>query len=85
MQLTIYTDYTLRVLIYLGVQPEYKRSNIKEIAEFYKISNNFIKGYCGFLHALNSLNQSNSPYVNTKGAAYNSTEEIMNSQTNKVN
>ena len=42
MQLTIYTDYTLRVLIYLGVQPEGKRSNIKDIAEFYKISNNHL-------------------------------------------
>ncbi|UCZ53157.1 Rrf2 family transcriptional regulator [Bacillus shivajii] len=42
MQLTIYTDYTLRVLIYLGIQPEDQRSNIKEIANFYNISNNHL-------------------------------------------
>lgn len=42
MQLTIYTDYSLRVLIYLGIQSEGKRSNIKEIADFYNISNNHL-------------------------------------------
>lgn len=42
MQLTSFTDYTLRVLIYLGVQPEEKRSNIKEISDFYSISFNHL-------------------------------------------
>ncbi|MDG5789740.1 Rrf2 family transcriptional regulator [Evansella sp. AB-P1] len=42
MQLTIYTDYTLRVLLFLSIQPESKRSNIKEIADFYKISSNHL-------------------------------------------
>ncbi|WP_078596632.1 Rrf2 family transcriptional regulator [Evansella clarkii] len=42
MQLTIYTDYTLRVLMYLGAKPEGSRSNIKEIAEFYNISSNHL-------------------------------------------
>lgn len=42
MQLTSYSDYTLRVLIYLGVQPKDKRSNIKEISDFYNISFNHL-------------------------------------------
>ena len=42
MQLTIYTDYALRVLIYLGLQPAEKLSNIKEIASFYNISSNHL-------------------------------------------
>ncbi|MGO4886343.1 Rrf2 family transcriptional regulator [Anaerobacillus sp. MEB173] len=42
MQLTAFTDYTLRVLIYLGVQPENKRSNIKEISDLYNISFNHV-------------------------------------------
>lgn len=42
VQLTAYTDYSLRVLIYLGVQPENKRSNIKEISDTYNISNHHL-------------------------------------------
>ncbi|AST93870.1 Rrf2 family transcriptional regulator [Sutcliffiella cohnii] len=42
MQLTTYTDYALRVLIYLGIQPQDKRSNIKDISAFYHISNNHL-------------------------------------------
>ncbi|WP_416149610.1 RrF2 family transcriptional regulator [Salipaludibacillus sp. HK11] len=42
MELTTYTDYTLRVLIYLGIQPEHKRSNIKEISNLYNISFNHL-------------------------------------------
>lgn len=42
MQLTSFTDYTLRLLIFLGQQPEGKQSNIREIAEFYSISNNHL-------------------------------------------
>lgn len=42
MQLTAYTDYSLRVLIYLAVQDKDKRSNIKEIADLYKISMNHL-------------------------------------------
>lgn len=38
MNLTSYTDYALRVLIYLGIQPDGKRSNIKDISDFYHIS-----------------------------------------------
>ncbi|SDY25448.1 Rrf2 family transcriptional regulator, nitric oxide-sensitive transcriptional repressor [Evansella caseinilytica] len=42
MQLTIYTDYALRVLIYLGAQPVGKLSNIREIAGCYNISYNHL-------------------------------------------
>lgn len=42
MQLTTYTDYTLRVLIYLGMQTNGEKSNIKEISSFYNISNNHL-------------------------------------------
>lgn len=42
MQLSAYTDYTLRVLMYLGAQASDKRSNIKEISSFYNISNNHL-------------------------------------------
>jgi len=42
MQLTTYTDYTLRVLIYLGMQASGEKSNIKEISSFYNISNNHL-------------------------------------------
>jgi len=42
VQLTAYTDYSLRVLIYLGVQPLEKRSNIKEISDIYNISNHHL-------------------------------------------
>ncbi|MFS1513703.1 Rrf2 family transcriptional regulator [Chengkuizengella sp. SCS-71B] len=42
MRLTNYTDYTLRVLLYLATQPKDKISNIKEISETYGISNNHL-------------------------------------------
>jgi Rrf2 family nitric oxide-sensitive transcriptional repressor len=41
MQLTYYTDYSLRVLMYLAVQPE-RMINISEIAERYGISRNHL-------------------------------------------
>ncbi len=41
MQLTYYTDYSLRVLMYLAVQPE-RMANISEIAERYGISRNHL-------------------------------------------
>jgi len=41
MQLTQYTDYSLRVLIYLGTHPE-RRITISEIAEVYDISRNHL-------------------------------------------
>lgn len=42
MRLTNYTDYSLRVLIYLASQEPSKLSNIKEIAEVYGISKNHL-------------------------------------------
>ncbi|MGN7941362.1 RrF2 family transcriptional regulator [Metabacillus sp. 22489] len=42
MRLTNYTDYSLRVLIYLATKPKDEFSNIKEIAEAYNISKNHL-------------------------------------------
>ncbi|MGE6258019.1 Rrf2 family transcriptional regulator [Heyndrickxia sporothermodurans] len=42
MRLTNYTDYSLRVLIYLAALEAGKLSNIKEIAEVYGISKNHL-------------------------------------------
>jgi Rrf2 family nitric oxide-sensitive transcriptional repressor len=41
MQLTYYTDYSLRVLMYLAIKPE-RMANISEIAEGYGISRNHL-------------------------------------------
>ncbi|MDX1811223.1 MAG: Rrf2 family transcriptional regulator [Gammaproteobacteria bacterium] len=41
MQLTRYTDYSLRVLIYLSLNRD-RSSTISEIADFYKISRNHL-------------------------------------------
>jgi len=41
MQLTLYTDYSLRVLIYLGLRPN-EQATITEIARSYKISRNHL-------------------------------------------
>ena len=41
MQLTLYTDYSLRVLIYLGIRPE-RQATITEIAKSYNISRNHL-------------------------------------------
>lgn len=42
MRLTLYTDYSLRVLIYLASKPNEELSNVKEIAEAYDISKNHL-------------------------------------------
>jgi len=41
MQLTRHTDYALRVLMYLGKQPD-KLSSVSEIAAYYEISRNHL-------------------------------------------
>lgn len=41
MRLTQYTDFSIRVLIYLGVNPD-RRCTIQEIAESYRISRNHL-------------------------------------------
>lgn len=42
MQLTQYTDYSLRVLIYLSQKPVQELATITEISEFYGISRNHL-------------------------------------------
>jgi Rrf2 family transcriptional regulator, nitric oxide-sensitive transcriptional repressor len=42
LKLTLYTDYSLRVLIYLASRSNGELANIKEIAESYKISKNHL-------------------------------------------
>lgn len=51
MQLTSYTDYALRVLIYLGTTPD-RQANITEIADFFNISRNHL---VKVVHQLGSL------------------------------
>ena len=41
MQLTLYTDYSLRVLLYLGLNPR-EMSTITDIADSYRISRNHL-------------------------------------------
>lgn len=41
MQLTSFTDYSLRTLMYLGACPD-RLSNVKEVAEYYGISRNHL-------------------------------------------
>lgn len=42
MRLTLYTDYSLRALIYLRMKDEEAKVNIDEIAGFYSISKNHL-------------------------------------------
>jgi len=51
MKLTDYTDYTLRVLIYLGLHPD-ELVTIRQVAEAYRISRNHL------MKIVNQLSQS---------------------------
>ncbi|WP_096436266.1 RrF2 family transcriptional regulator [Alteribacter populi] len=42
MQLTTYTDYSLRLLLYLAVQPKEELSSVKKVADIYNISYNHL-------------------------------------------
>lgn len=42
MRLTLYTDYSLRVLMYLGVRGQQYQATIQEIADTYNISKNHL-------------------------------------------
>ncbi|MFF5996142.1 Rrf2 family transcriptional regulator [Lysinibacillus sp. KU-BSD001] len=42
MRLTVYTDYSLRVLMYLGVRGQDHLATIQEIADTYQISKNHL-------------------------------------------
>ncbi|MBA4537805.1 Rrf2 family transcriptional regulator [Bacillus aquiflavi] len=62
MRLTNYTDYSLRVLIYLYTKEKGKLSNIKEIADVYGISKNHLMkviyelGKNGFVETIRGRN-----------------------------
>lgn len=55
MQLTLHTDYALRVLIYLSVQPG-KTVTIDEVTEFYGISRNHLVKVVHHLSGKNFIN-----------------------------
>ena len=42
MQLTLYTDYGLRVLVYLAALPEGQKANIDQVSQTFKVSRNHI-------------------------------------------
>ena len=42
MRLTLYTDYSLRVLLYLGIKGKERLTTIQEIADAYHISKNHL-------------------------------------------
>ena len=50
MQISSYTDYALRILIYLALEPE-KRVRLHDIADAYGISYNHLVKIVGALHA----------------------------------
>jgi Rrf2 family transcriptional regulator, nitric oxide-sensitive transcriptional repressor len=62
MRLTNYTDYSLRVLIYLATKPNEELSNIKEIADVYGISKNHLMkviydlGRLGYIETIRGRN-----------------------------
>ncbi|PRO66009.1 Rrf2 family transcriptional regulator [Alkalicoccus urumqiensis] len=62
MHLTHYTDYSLRVLMYVTVKPEGELSQIKEISEAYHISKNHLMkvvyqlGKLGYIETLRGRN-----------------------------
>lgn len=57
MQLTLYTDYSLRVLLYLGIHKN-EKATISEIADYFKISRNHLVkvvhnlATCGYIHTI---------------------------------
>lgn len=62
MRLTNYTDYALRVLIYLAMKKEDELSTIKEIADTYNISKNHLMkiihelGQLGYIDTIRGRN-----------------------------
>lgn len=61
MRLTVYSDYSLRLLMYLAVRPE-RLSTIKEIAQAYTISENHLMkvvhqlGLAGYVETVRGRN-----------------------------
>jgi Rrf2 family nitric oxide-sensitive transcriptional repressor len=60
MKLTRFTDYSLRVLMYLGLQSD-ERVTIKEIAESYKISRNHLMKVVSMLTRMGYLDARRGP------------------------
>ncbi|MGG0176694.1 RrF2 family transcriptional regulator [Gottfriedia acidiceleris] len=62
MRLTTYSDYSLRVLIFLSSEPSEKLVNIKDIAEAYDISKNHLMkiiynlGKMGYIETIRGRN-----------------------------
>ena len=62
MKLTSYSDYSLRVLIYLATQDSSKLANIKEISEVYNLSKNHLMkivhnlGKLGYIETIRGRN-----------------------------
>ncbi|WP_227396305.1 Rrf2 family transcriptional regulator [Jeotgalibacillus aurantiacus] len=62
MKLTLYTDYSLRVLIYLGAREQDELSNIQQIADAYSISKNHLMkvthelGKLGYIETIRGRN-----------------------------
>lgn len=62
MKLTNYTDFSLRVLLYLALKTENELSTIKEIAESYQISKNHLMkiihelGQLGYIETIRGRN-----------------------------
>lgn len=58
MRLTLYTDYSLRVLIFLAAKPKGERSTVTEISESFRISKNHLTkvvhelGKAGFIETV---------------------------------
>ncbi|WP_088008604.1 RrF2 family transcriptional regulator [Indiicoccus explosivorum] len=58
MRLTMYTDFSLRILLYLGAKEQEELSTIKEISEAYQISKNHLMkvshelGKAGFIETV---------------------------------
>lgn len=55
MRITRYTDYSLRVLMYVALVPEGRLSTIREVAEAYDISRNHLMKVVNELTALGYL------------------------------
>ncbi|WP_347549499.1 Rrf2 family transcriptional regulator [Pseudalkalibacillus hwajinpoensis] len=88
MRLTNYTDYSLRMLIYLGSMKEDKLTSIQEIADAYQISKNHLmkvahelgkKGYIETIRGRNGgMRLSKLPKDINIGKVIRSTEEDFN-------
>ncbi|PGS47474.1 Rrf2 family transcriptional regulator [Bacillus sp. AFS041924] len=88
MRLTTYSDYSLRVLIYLSSEPREKLVNIKDIAEAYDISKNHLMkiiynlGKMGYIETIRGRNGgirlAKSPSEINIGEIIRKTEEDFN-------